>query len=180
MTACTQPRCTGTIVDGYCDVCGSAAGAAPFVPAGSAASAGHSTGCTQLGCTGTIVDGYCDVCGSAAGAAPFISAAAAASAASSTPADEPGLTAVPTSTPPSAPADEEISTQRNPRVKVPRQQLFPQEMTDPGAAATGAIKAQKADGEKELAEDGPDGAKDYRRRVEEAQLPDEVRKAALR
>ena len=23
MTRCTQPGCTGTIVDGYCDVCGS-------------------------------------------------------------------------------------------------------------------------------------------------------------
>ena len=31
MTACTQPGCTGRIVDGYCDVCGSPAGAAPFV-----------------------------------------------------------------------------------------------------------------------------------------------------
>jgi hypothetical protein len=38
MTACTQPGCTGRIVDGYCDVCGSPAGGAPFVPAGSAAS----------------------------------------------------------------------------------------------------------------------------------------------
>ncbi|HEY8721784.1 serine/threonine-protein kinase [Pengzhenrongella sp.] len=27
--ACTQPGCTGTIVDGYCDVCGSPGGAAP-------------------------------------------------------------------------------------------------------------------------------------------------------
>jgi hypothetical protein len=39
MTACTQPGCTGTIVDDYCDVCGSPAGAPPFVPAGAAASA---------------------------------------------------------------------------------------------------------------------------------------------
>ena len=39
MTACTQPACTGTIVDGYCDVCGSPAGAVPFVPAETAASA---------------------------------------------------------------------------------------------------------------------------------------------
>jgi hypothetical protein len=38
MTACMQPGCTGRIVDGYCDVCGSPAGGAPFVPAGSAAS----------------------------------------------------------------------------------------------------------------------------------------------
>jgi hypothetical protein len=38
MTACTQPECIGTIVDGYCDVCGSPPGAPPFVPAGAAAS----------------------------------------------------------------------------------------------------------------------------------------------
>src|SRR5215217_6690753 len=38
MTACLQPGCTGTIVDGYCDLCGSPATAAPFVPAEAAAS----------------------------------------------------------------------------------------------------------------------------------------------
>jgi hypothetical protein len=38
MTACRQPGCTGTIVDGYCDVCGSPASAAPFVSAAAAAS----------------------------------------------------------------------------------------------------------------------------------------------
>ena len=76
--ACTQPGCTGSILDGYCDVCGSpaaASGAAcgrsgpgPDAAPAIGASAG---GCTQPGCTGTIVDGYCDVCGSpaAAGAA---------------------------------------------------------------------------------------------------------------
>ncbi|MBL8931321.1 MAG: protein kinase [Kineosporiaceae bacterium] len=37
-TRCTQPGCTGTIQDGYCDVCGSPAGA-PVVPAASSASA---------------------------------------------------------------------------------------------------------------------------------------------
>jgi hypothetical protein len=136
MTACRQPGCTGTIVDGYCDVCGSPATAAPFVPAEVAASAaspapaepdqtaghresgfpaepknaGFMTACTQPGCTGTIVDGYCDVCGSAAGAAPFVSAAAAASVTSPAPADEPGLTAVPASTPASARVDEGIPT----------------------------------------------------------------------
>jgi hypothetical protein len=178
MTACTQPRCIGTIVDGYCDICGSPAAAAPFVPAASAASARLSTGCTQPGCTGTIVDGYCDVCGSPAGAAPFISAAAAASAASSTPADEPGLTAVTASTPASAPAVEEI-TKRIPRGKSPGQQVSTQEMADRGAADPGAVDAQKPDGDKELAQDEPDGALDYRRRIEDAQLPEEVRKAAL-
>jgi serine/threonine-protein kinase PknG len=123
MTACMQPGCTGTIVDCYCDACGSPAGAVPFVPAQAAASAGSpapadegltavprgselplepksgglDTACTQPGCTGTIVDGYCDGCGGPAGAAPFIPAAA--SAASPAPADQPGLTAGPSSTP---------------------------------------------------------------------------------
>ena len=217
MTACTQPGCTGRIVDGYCDVCGGPAGAAPFVPAGSAASAvaparaeepgptavrrepGFSpkpknstliTGCTQPRCIGTIVDGYCDVCGSPADAVPFIPAAA--SAASPAPADEPGLTAVPSSTP--TPVNEEIPTQRIRRMKIPSQQLSTQVMADPGAADPGAVDAQKVDkekvdpaaddtgevhGEKELAEDEPDGAEDYRKRIEEAQLPDDVGKAAL-
>jgi len=217
MTACTQPGCTGRIVDGYCDVCGGPAGAAPFVPAGSAASAvaparaeepgptavrrepGFSpkpknstliTGCTQPRCIGTIVDGYCDVCGSPADAVPFIPAAA--SAASPAPADEPGLTAVPSSTP--TPVNEEIPTQRIRRMKIPSQQLSTQVMADPGAADPGAVDAQKVDkekvdpaaddtgevhGEKELAEDEPDGAEDYRKRIEEAQLPDDVGKAAV-
>ena len=73
MTRCTQPGCTGTIVDGYCDVCGSPA---PVSTSPEASGAGtvqaaatpnsSSTRCTQPGCTGTIVDGYCDVCGSPA------------------------------------------------------------------------------------------------------------------
>jgi hypothetical protein len=37
MMACAQPGCTGTIVDDYCDVCGSPAGATPFIPAGAVA-----------------------------------------------------------------------------------------------------------------------------------------------
>ena len=87
MTTCTQPGCTGTIVDGYCDVCGSpgpqqaaaAPVAAPAHPARApapappsrgpaAAAVGSGTPCAQPGCTGTIVDGYCDVCGSPAAA----------------------------------------------------------------------------------------------------------------
>ena len=69
---CTQPGCSGTITDGYCDVCGMAAAPA----AGGAASASvavpasatvpDGTKCTQPGCTGSILDGYCDVCGSPA------------------------------------------------------------------------------------------------------------------
>jgi serine/threonine-protein kinase PknG len=69
---CTQPGCTGTIVDGYCDVCGSP-GPADASPVDSAAMGPHDVAsdsdgapCTQPGCTGTIVDGYCDVCGSPA------------------------------------------------------------------------------------------------------------------
>ncbi|GAA1888506.1 serine/threonine-protein kinase [Lapillicoccus jejuensis] len=57
---CTQPGCTGTILDGYCDVCGSPAPATPTAAPTAPASAG---GCTQPGCPGTVVDGYCDVCG---------------------------------------------------------------------------------------------------------------------
>jgi serine/threonine-protein kinase PknG len=74
MTRCTQPGCTGTIVDGYCDVCGSPGpvSTSPAAPSESraqqAATTPHSSGarCTQPGCTGTIVDGYCDVCGTPA------------------------------------------------------------------------------------------------------------------
>src|SRR6185312_9203181 len=73
---CTQPGCTGTIVDGYCDVCGSpgpAEGSAvpSAVASGNAAAATagvEGPPCTQPGCTGTIVDGYCDVCGTPAAA----------------------------------------------------------------------------------------------------------------
>ena len=114
MTACTQPGCTGTIVDGYCDVCGSPAGAPPFVPAEAAASLAPAAGpdltagrqrselpprprngslitaCAQPGCSGTIVDGYCDVCGSPVSAPPFVPTVAAASA---PPAGGAGLTA---------------------------------------------------------------------------------------
>ncbi|WP_205473133.1 serine/threonine-protein kinase [Nocardioides sp. SYSU D00038] len=77
--ACTQPGCSGTIQDGYCDVCGMAAApgsgapsATPAAAAGAAAprtsTAANGTPCAQPGCSGTILDGYCDVCGSPAGA----------------------------------------------------------------------------------------------------------------
>ena len=85
MIKCTQPGCTGTIVDGYCDVCGSPGPAeAPAASPGAAAPAAtpsaasqqaaptpglEGTPCTRPGCTGTIVDGYCDVCGNPAAAA---------------------------------------------------------------------------------------------------------------
>src|SRR4029453_8268199 len=109
MTVCTQPDCTGAIVDGYCDVCGSPAAAVPFVPAAVSAAPpapgeapglttlGRESGmaprprnglvqaCAQPGCVGMVVDGYCDVCGSPAAAVPFVPAAA--SAVSPAPAD---------------------------------------------------------------------------------------------
>jgi serine/threonine-protein kinase PknG len=87
MMKCKQPGCTGTIVDGYCDVCGSPGPVAtPDTPAETPAdiaaptpSAGSPQGapppdlegapCRQPGCTGTIVDGYCDVCGTPAATA---------------------------------------------------------------------------------------------------------------
>ena len=82
--ACTQPGCGGTIVDGWCDVCGSPAPASaasggtsvPVVTTGppAAVAAGR---CTQPGCTGTFVDGWCDVCGTPAAAATGTSAAEA-------------------------------------------------------------------------------------------------------
>ncbi len=80
----------------------------------------------------------------------------------------------------SAAADrDESPTQRIPRVQVPTQQLFTNEMADQAAADHPALDAQKFDGEKALAEDQPDGAQDYRTRVEGAELPDDVREAAL-
>ncbi len=78
---CVQPGCTGTIVDGYCDICGSpgpSAGvvspAAPAVAAPSHPVSSHPAPvndghCHQPGCTGRIADGYCDVCGTPAAAA---------------------------------------------------------------------------------------------------------------
>ena len=56
--ACTQPGCTGHVVDGYCDVCGMPGSVG--AESGSTAATGA---CQQPGCSGTIVDGYCDVCG---------------------------------------------------------------------------------------------------------------------
>ncbi|WP_323742554.1 serine/threonine-protein kinase [Nocardioides islandensis] len=78
---CQQPGCTGTIVDGYCDVCGMApadgtavSSASPGLVTGASAPSSTNDGskCRQPGCTGTIVDGYCDVCGTPAGAAPVV------------------------------------------------------------------------------------------------------------
>jgi len=79
MTTCSQPGCSGTIVDGYCDVCGNPAdavvgqlGGQPSpstsgAPAAGGGGAGGGQPCAQPGCGGTIVDGYCDVCGNPGG-----------------------------------------------------------------------------------------------------------------
>jgi serine/threonine-protein kinase PknG len=61
MTRCEQPDCTGTIEDGYCDLCGLAPTAGAMPPPGAAPER-----CAQPGCTGAIEDGYCNVCGLAA------------------------------------------------------------------------------------------------------------------
>ncbi len=98
---CTEPGCTGTYEDGYCNVCG-----APETPvaqrSGSASTSSGATGgsgssgatgagsgptakvvagvdglpCGQPGCSGTIEDGYCNVCGTPAGEAAGPSAPA--------------------------------------------------------------------------------------------------------
>lgn len=88
MTCTSTPGCTGTITDGYCDVCGMAgapsgtptttpAAAQPAPPAATTpppttppSGAANGQPCGQPGCSGTISDGYCDVCGMAADAAP--------------------------------------------------------------------------------------------------------------
>ncbi|RDI61377.1 serine/threonine-protein kinase [Nocardia pseudobrasiliensis] len=49
---CDEKGCDGTIVDGYCDTCGTA----PTAP---------DPACREPGCGGTVVDGYCDTCGTA-------------------------------------------------------------------------------------------------------------------
>jgi serine/threonine-protein kinase PknG len=65
MPSCQRAGCSGTILDGYCDLCGHAA---TVSPAGSAAtpppvSSGGTTPCARPGCEGLIEDGYCTVCG---------------------------------------------------------------------------------------------------------------------
>lgn len=82
---CRQPGCTGTIVDGYCDVCGMPGPNGPVTSVTmSSAPAGVQGGaCQQPGCTGHYVDGYCDVCGTPA-AAPSAPLASHGTAAAST------------------------------------------------------------------------------------------------
>jgi hypothetical protein len=180
MTACTQPDCTGTIVDGYCDVCGSPAGAPPFVPAGAAASAASPAPAAEPGPTAVrrgVVAATQAEKADAASVEPAAADTEQANTASAGPDDDdtvemPRVVAV-------------GSGDRHPPPQLPKQQ----EKVDPAAAGTeqidgeqadlAAVDTEKVDPAKELAEEEPDGAKDYRTRVEEAQLPDEVRKAAL-
>ncbi|WP_134767311.1 serine/threonine-protein kinase [Nocardioides sp. 1609] len=115
--ACTQPGCTGTIADGYCDTCGMApaAGASPApspappqasTPAAAPAPAGA---CTQPGCTGTIADGYCDTCGMAGVSAPAAVA----------PAGQGGSVATSATLPPAAPAAHDALSTRTSSSQVP-------------------------------------------------------------
>jgi hypothetical protein len=102
-----------------------------------------------------IVDCYCEVCGSPAGAVPYAPAMTAASA-----------------------LDDEAPTQPIPRVTMPAQQST-QVPAEPVVADPAAVDAKKVGREKGLTENEIDAAQDYRTRVEEAQLPDDVRKAVL-
>lgn len=89
---CSQPGCTGTIEDGYCDVCGMPAGSLPAMKTAAATpdqpaaratatppgparptigarpgrrpSTAATGRCPMPGCGGEIRDGYCDICGS--------------------------------------------------------------------------------------------------------------------
>jgi hypothetical protein len=213
IAACAQPGCVGTIMDDYCDVCGSPASAAPSVTTESAPLAASptlvdesglnavgpksgvpperkneelNTACMQPGCNGTIIDGYCDVCGSPASAGPLVPASA--SAASPAPADEPDSTAVPVSTSAPAAVNEAadwIDLRESREVEARLRSLIEPAVADVGEGDTAevdpaAVDTKKVDRKKELAENGTDGPQDYRTRVEEAQLPDDVREAALR
>ncbi|WP_183098505.1 serine/threonine-protein kinase [Nocardioides pelophilus] len=95
MSTCTQPGCTGNILDGYCDICGSpgastgstTGGATSNVPTATvgapatgtapAPPVANGTPCGQPGCSGKILDGYCDICGTAADAPPVPAASQA-------------------------------------------------------------------------------------------------------
>jgi serine/threonine-protein kinase PknG len=66
---CDQPGCTGTIEDGYCNICGAPAPQSVSGRTGGAAAPAaiaEGSPCQQPGCTGTIEDGYCNVCGTPA------------------------------------------------------------------------------------------------------------------
>ncbi|MFM6848509.1 MAG: hypothetical protein ACKOVB_05330, partial [Terrabacter sp.] len=69
---CTQPGCSGTIVDGYCDVCGMAAGSTPAPLAGAASGASATGGAAASGTAGgsTGATGTLGAAGPGAGSLP--------------------------------------------------------------------------------------------------------------
>jgi hypothetical protein len=76
--------------------------------------------------------------------------------------------------------DEEVPTVPIRRGRMSAHQLSTQEAAGQGAADPVAVDAKKVVREMELAENETDAAQAYRMRVAEAQLPDDVRLAALR
>ena len=176
MTACTQPACTGTIIDEYCDVCGSPAGADPFVPAEAAASAApalvEEESPTQLLPRALVEEE----------SPTQLLPRALVEEESPTQLLPRALVEEesPTQLIPRAHLEEEPPTQLIPRVKVSTPQLSTKEIPDPRTADHPALDAQKVEGEKDIAEEQSDGAEDYRTRVEEAERLDDVRMAALR
>jgi hypothetical protein len=74
--------------------------------------------------------------------------------------------------------DDDMPTRRIPKVQTPRQQVSGQQIADPMGADSQAVDARKVEGDKGLGEKS-DVVQDYRARVEAAQLPDNVREAAL-
>ena len=190
MTACTQPACTGTIIDEYCDVCGSPAGADPFVPAEAAASAApalvEEESPTQLIPRALVEEE------SPTQLIPraLVEEESPTQLLPRALVEEESPTQLlpralveeesPTQLIPRAHLEEEPPTQLIPRVKVSTPQLSTKEIPDPRTADHPALDAQKVEGEKDIAEEQSDGAEDYRTRVEEAERLDDVRMAALR
>ena len=141
-TACTQPDCTGRIVDGYCDVCGSPAVVVPFVPAEAAASTESSAPADE----------------------PALTAGPVLTPASASVDEEISTQRIPRE----KILRQRLSTQgrADPGAADPGAvdvQKVDGEKVDPAADDTGKVV-----GEKELAEDELDGAQNYRTRVEEA------------
>jgi len=111
-TACTQPGCSGHLLDGYCDVCGSpgspgergtgpvsgkesgpgevgedddGSGLRAAVQQQISSSVPDGTPCHQPGCAGHVLDGYCDVCGASGESFEPLSAATAPAGVASSP-----------------------------------------------------------------------------------------------
>ncbi|MGL5405658.1 MAG: tetratricopeptide repeat protein [Propionibacteriaceae bacterium] len=89
---CTTANCSGTIIDGYCNICGMPPGAnttsnqiaKPAVNQSEVVVTNkQKPRCLQPQCVGTIIDGYCDTCGAPIGAPPLRKADPAVTAAAS-------------------------------------------------------------------------------------------------